>query len=57
MREGEAMAGAPASRPSSTSLAQALGGLWELKERGAITQAEFDGEKARLLGTPTTPFS
>jgi hypothetical protein len=40
-----------------TSLAQELQTLEGLRDRGTITQDEFDRQKARLLGTLPPPVS
>jgi hypothetical protein len=52
----DAAQNAPAVRSTSDTPAQQLATLADLHDRGKLTDAEFDTEKARLLGTtPSVP--
>ena len=51
----------PATQGPAPDVADQLTRLWQLVQAGAVTQQEFEAEKARLLGPssrwPTTPGS
>jgi uncharacterized membrane protein YdbT with pleckstrin-like domain len=49
----QAVPAAPPAAPTSTSVTEELARLADLRDRGALTQAEFETQKAKILGTET----
>ena len=52
---GRSPAPQPTSTPQSSNVAEELTRLADLRDRGVLTEQEFAEQKARLLGSPTSP--
>jgi hypothetical protein len=48
---GQVISPAPAAAPESPSVADQLAKLADLKNQGVLTEAEFQAQKEKLLGT------